>query len=108
MDTLVLSVAVAVPGSAHSVMFSLVLAGASFAPKQTAGLVNNAGQSLQRLQGSIHCVGHVGTKPNDVKEECNFTLISYRILFVNQFDSEIEPQNTQAQLCHTLFVLSVY
>lgn len=46
VHTLVLSVAVAVPGSAHSVMFSLVLAGASFAPKQTAGLVNDAGQSL--------------------------------------------------------------
>ena len=49
VNTLVLSVAVAVSGSAHGIMFSLVLAGASFAPKQTAGLVNNAGQGLQRL-----------------------------------------------------------
>lgn len=77
VDTLVLSVAVAVPGSAHSVMFSLVLAGASFAPKQTARLVNNAGQSLQRLQGSIHCVGHVGTKANDGKEEYGVSLHSF-------------------------------
>lgn len=69
MHTWVLSVAVAVPGSAHSVMFCLVLAGASFAPKQTAGLVNNAGQSLQRLQGSIYCVSHVGTNTNDIKKE---------------------------------------
>lgn len=42
MDTLVLSVAVAVPGSAHRVVFSLVLAGASLAPKETARLVNNS------------------------------------------------------------------
>lgn len=69
IDTLILSVAVAVPGRAHSVVFSFVLAGASFAPKQAAGLVNNAGQSFQRLQGSIHCVSHVGTKVNNVNEE---------------------------------------
>jgi len=69
VHTLVLDVAVAVPCSAHSVMFSLVFAGASFSPKQTAWLVNNSGQSLQRLQGSIYCVGHVGTKPNDGKED---------------------------------------
>lgn len=42
VDTLVLSVAVAVPGSAHRVVFSLVLAGASLAPKETARLVNNS------------------------------------------------------------------
>lgn len=69
MHTLVLSVAVAVPCSAHSVMFGLVLAGASFSPKQTAGLVNNPGQSLQRLQCSIYCVGHVGTEPKDLDED---------------------------------------
>lgn len=74
IDTLILSVAVAVPGGAHSVMFSFVLAGASFAPKQTAGLVNNAGQSFQRLQGSIHCVGHIGTKANYVNEEYDISL----------------------------------
>lgn len=74
MDTLVLCVAVAVPCSAHSVVFSLVLAGASFATKQTAWLVNNAGKSLQRLQGSIHSVCHVGTKPNHVKEEHGVSL----------------------------------
>lgn len=67
--TLILSVAVAVPGSAHGVVLSFVLAGASFATKQTAGLVNNAGQSFQRLQGSIHCIGHVGTETNDWNEE---------------------------------------
>lgn len=79
MDTLVLSVAVAVPGSAHSVMFCLVLAGASLAPEETARLVHNAGQSLQGLQGCIHCVGHVGTKANDVKEEygVNLDFIQY-------------------------------
>lgn len=68
MDTLFLSVAVAVSDSAHCVMLSLGLAGASFAPEQTAGLVNNSRQSLQRLQGSIHCVGHVGTKPMRQRE----------------------------------------
>lgn len=74
MYTLVLSVAVAVPGSSHSVMFGLVLARASFAPEQAAGLINNPGQSLQRLQGSIYCVGHVGTKIGDVKEEHGVSL----------------------------------
>ena len=79
MHTLVLSVAVAVSGSAHSIMLSLVLAGASFAPEQTAGLVHNAGQSLQRLQGGIHRVGHVGTKQGNVKEQ--FELHKFDMLY---------------------------
>lgn len=62
VGTLILCVAVAIPGSAHRFMFRLALAGAAFASKKAAGLVNNARQSLQRLQCCIHCVGHVGTK----------------------------------------------
>lgn len=93
VDTLVLSVAVAVPCSAHSVMFSLVLAGSSFAPKQAAGLVNNAGQSLQRLKSSIHCVGHVGTKPNYVKKEYAVILHWWQ----SQIDFETELLNMQVK-----------
>lgn len=77
--TLILSVTVGIPGSAHCVMFCFVFAGASFASKQTTGLVNNAGQSFQRFQGSINSVGHVGTKEKknvkDVRQRFCMALI---------------------------------
>ena len=62
VGTLVRGVAVAVPGCAHGVVFSLVFAGASLAPEQTAGLVHDTREGLQGLEGSIHCVCHVGTE----------------------------------------------
>ena len=59
--TWVLCIAVAVPGGAHSIVLRLALAGASLAPEQAAGLVDDARQGLQGLEGSVHSVGHVGT-----------------------------------------------
>ena len=59
--TWVLGVAVAISGGSNCVMLSLVLAGVSFAPEQAAGLVDDSRECLQRLQGCIHSVCHVGT-----------------------------------------------
>lgn len=64
LTTLVLGVAVAVSGGADGVVLRLVLAGASFASKQAAGLVDDPGERLQRLQGSIHRIRHVRAVEN--------------------------------------------
>lgn len=42
MLTLILCIAVAVPGRAYGVMLGFALAGASFPSEQAAGLVDNA------------------------------------------------------------------